>query len=304
MNIEKYKFFIFIFIMSIFTLNISEIKIILKIDNKIITNVDIENEINYLKIQNPTIKKLSIKELRHLSKNSLIRQTIKKNETNKYFLIENNLKLGEKLVEEDYLRQGFGNKDDFKIFLKNQKLQYGIYREKLMIEQFWNTLIYEKFNDKVKINEDKIKKKIIEYKESEKINYEYYLSEILFDFETDLKILQNYIKKNGFEAAATKFSISNTSINGGKIGWVKINSLTDELKSEINNLNKNEISAPIKISNGNLIIKVNDIRKLENKFNLNDELKKQINFEQNRQLNNFSLNFFKKLKQNSIINEY
>ena len=50
--------------------------------------------------------------------------------------------------------------------------------------------------------------------------------------------------------------------------------------------------------------KVNDIRKLENKFNLNDELKKQINFEQNRQLNNFSLNFFKKLKQNIIINEY
>ena len=304
MSIEKYKFFIFIFIISIFTLNISEIKIILKIDNKIITNVDIENEINYLKIQNPTIKKLSINELRHLSKNSLIRQTIKKNETNKYFLIENNLKLGEKLVEEDYLRQGFNDKNDFKIFLKNQKLQYGIYREKLMIEQFWNNLIYEKFKDKVKIDKDKIRQKLIEYKEKEKINYEYYLSEILFDFETDLKTLKDYIKNNGFEAAATKFSISNTSINGGKIGWVEINSLTDELKSEINNLSKNEISKPIKISNGNLILKVNDIRKLENKFNLNDELKKQINFEQNRQLNNFSLNFFKKLKQNSIINEY
>ena len=304
MNIEKYKFFILIFIISIFTLNISEIKIILKIDNKIITNVDIENEINYLKIQNPTIKKLSINELRHLSKNSLIRQTIKKNETNKYFSIENNLKIGEKLVEEDYLRQGFNDKNDFKIFLKNQKLQYGIYREKLMIEQFWNNLVYEKFKDKVKIDKDKIRQKLMEYKEKEKINYEYYLSEILFDFETDLKILQNYIKNNSFEAAAAKFSISNTSINGGKIGWVKINSLTDKLKSEIKNLNKNEISSPIKISNGNLIIKVNDIRKLKTTFNLNDELKKQINFEQNRQLNNFSLNFFKKLKQNSIINEY
>lgn len=304
MNIEKYKFFILIFIISIFTLNISEIKIILKIDNKIITNVDIENEINYLKIQNPAIKKLSINELRHLSKNSLIRQTIKKNETNKYFSIENNLKIGEKLVEEDYLRQGFNDKNDFKIFLKNQKLQYGIYREKLMIEQFWNNLVYEKFKDKVKIDKDKIRQKLLEYKEKEKINYEYYLSEILFDFETDLKILQNYIKNNSFEAAATKFSISNTSINGGKIGWVKINSLTDKLKSEIKNLNKNEISSPIKISNGNLIIKVNDIRKLKTTFNLNDELKKQINFEQNRQLNNFSLNFFKKLKQNSIINEY
>ena len=75
-----------------------------------------ENEINYLKIRNPKIKKLGINELQNLSKNSLIRQIIKKSETNKYFLIENNLKLGEKLVEEDYLKQGFGDKDDFKIF--------------------------------------------------------------------------------------------------------------------------------------------------------------------------------------------
>ena len=304
MNLEKYKFFIFIFIISIFSLNISEIKIILKIDNNIITNVDLENEINYLKIQNPTIKKLSINELRNLSKNSLIRQIIKKSETNKYFLIENNLKLGETLVKEDYLRQGFNDKNDFKIYLKDKNLHYEVYREKLMIERFWNSLIYEKFKDKIKIDENKIRQKLIEYKDREKINYEYYLSEILFDFETNLKTLQNYIKNNGFEAAAAKFSISNTSINGGKIGWVKISSLTDELKKEINNLSKNEISTPIKISNGNLIIKVNDIRKLENKFNLNDELKKQINFEQNRQLNNFSLNFFKKLKQNIIINEY
>ena len=304
MNLEKYKFLIFIFIISIFSLNISEIKIILKIDNNIITNVDLENEINYLKIQNPTIKKLSINELRNLSKNSLIRQIIKKSETNKYFLIENNLKLGETLVKEDYLRQGFNDKNDFKIFLKDKNLQYDVYREKLMIERFWNSLIYEKFKDKIKIDENKIRQKLIEYKDREKINYEYYLSEILFEFETDFKTLQNYIKNNGFEAAAAKFSISNTSINGGKIGWVKISSLTDELKKEINNLSKNEISTPIKISNGNLIIKVNDIRKLENKFNLNDELKKQINFEQNRQLNNFSLNSFKKLKQNIIINEY
>lgn len=304
MNLKKYKFFFLIFVIWLFTLNTSEIKIVLRIDNNIITNIDLENEINYLKIQNPKIKKLKIDDLKALSKNSLIKQLIKKSETNKYFSIEKNLSFGEKLVEQNYLNKGFQNKSEFKIFLKSQNLQYEIYKEKLMIEKLWNTLIYDKFKNKVKIDEEKIRKRIKKYRDKERINYEYYLSEILFDFDTDFKILQNFIEEYGFEAAATKYSISETSLNNGEIGWVKIDNLTNEIKKIIDSLGKGEISKPLKISNGNLLIKVNDIRKLKNKFNFDEEVKKQINFEQNRQLNNLSLNFYKKLKQNRIIYEY
>ena len=304
MNFKKYKFFFFIFIVYIFTLNISEIKIVLRIDNNIITTIDVQNEISFLKIQNPKINKLNKNDLEELSKNSLIRQIIKKSETDKYFKIENNLSLGEKLIEQNYLNKGFLNESEFKIFLKNQNLQYEIYKEKLIIEKLWNTLIYEKFKNKVKVDEKKIRKRIEEYRSKENITYEYNLSEILYDSDTDYKILQNFIAEYGFETAASKYSISETSLNSGKIGWVKINNLTNEIKNIINNLNKGEISKPFKISNGNLIIKVNDIKKSKNKFNLNQEVKKQINFEQNRQLNNLSLNFYKKLKQNRIIYEY
>ena len=304
MDFKKYNFFFFIFIVYIFTLNISEIKIVLRIDNNIITTIDVENEINFLKIQNPKIKKLNKNDLEELSKNSLIRQIIKKSETDKYFKIENNLSLGEKLIEQNYLNKGFLNESEFKIFLKNQNLQYEIYKEKLIIEKLWNTLIYEKFKNKVKVDEKKIRKRIEEYRSKENITYEYNLSEILYDSDTDYKILQNFIAEYGFETAASKYSISETSLNSGKIGWVKVNNLTNEIKNIINNLNKGEISKPFKISNGNLIIKVNDIKKSKNKFNLNQEVKKQINFEQNRQLNNLSLNFYKKLKQNRIIYEY
>ena len=304
MNFKKYKFFFFIFIVYIFTLNISEIKIVLRIDNNIITTIDVQNEISFLKIQNPKIKKLNKNDLEELSKNSLIRQIIKKSETDKYFKIENNLSLGEKLIEQNYLNKGFLNESEFKIFLKNQNLQYEIYKEKLIIEKLWNTLIYEKFKNKVKVDEKKIRKRIEEYRSKENITYEYNLSEILYDSDTDYKVLQNFIAEYGFETAASKYSISETSLNSGKIGWVKINNLTNEIKNIINNLNKGEISKPFKISNGNLIIKVNDIKKSKNKFNLNQEVKKQINFEQNRQLNNLSLNFYKKLKQNRIIYEY
>ena len=142
MNFKKFIYFFFIFIVYLFTLNISEIKIVLRIDNNIITTIDLENEISFLKIQNPKIKKLNKNDLKELSKNSLIRQIIKKSETDKYFKIENNLSLGEKLVEQNYLDKGFLNESEFKIFLKNQNLQYDIYKEKLIIEKLWTTLIY------------------------------------------------------------------------------------------------------------------------------------------------------------------
>ena len=304
MNYRKYKFFFLIFIICIISLNTSEIRIILRIDNNIITNIDLENEIKYLKIQNPKIKELNKDDLKELSKNSLIKQIIKKGETDKYFTIKKNLSFGEKLVEQNYLNKGFQNMSEFKIYLKSQNLRYEIYKEKLIIDKLWNTLIYEKFKNKVKIDEKKIRKSIEEYRDKEKINKEYLLSEILFDFDTDLKILQNFIEKYGFEAAATKYSISETSLNNGKIGWVKINNITNEIRSIIDKLSKGEISKPLKVSNGNLLIKVNDIRKLKNNFNLDEEVKKQINFKQNRQLSNLSLNFYKKLKQNRIIYEY
>ncbi len=304
MNLKKYKIFFLIVVIYLTAFNASEIRIVLRIDNVIITNIDLENEINYLKIQNPKINKLNIDDIKELSKKSLIKQIIKKSETDKYFKIEKNLSFGEKLVEQNYLNKGFQNISEFKIFLKNQNLQYEIFKEKLMIENLWNTLIYEKFKNKVKIDDKKIRERIKEFINKKKVNYEYNLSEILFDVDTDFKLLKNFIKEHGFEAAAGKYSISETSLSDGKIGWIKIDNLTNEIKSIINNLKKGEISKPLKISNGYLIIKVNDIRKLKNKFNLDEEVKKQINFEQNRQLKNLSLNFYKKLKQNRIIYEY
>ena len=134
--------------------------------------------------------------------------------------------------------------------------------------------------------------------------YEYNLSEILFDLNTDYKQLIDFIDNYSFEAAASKYSISDSSVNGGKVGWIKSNNLAEKLKKKISNLNEGQISKPIEIPNGNLLLKVNQKRELKSQIDLELETNKQINFEQNRQLNSFSLNFYKKLKQNSIINEY
>ena len=302
MNLKHYL--ILICVLIVFQINLSETRIILKVDNEVITNIDLENESKYLKIQSTDVNKLSLSELKSLSKNSLIRQMIKKREIDKYFSYEKNNNLGDKLIKQYYISKGFKKKNDFVNFLNDEKIEYEVFKEKLITTKLWNTLIFEKFKNKIVINENEIREKIRISIANKKKVYEYDLSEILFDSEINYISLVSFIDKYGFETAASKYSISDTSINGGKIGWVQISNLTNQLKKLISKLNKGEISKPVKISNGNLLLKINDKREIKNKLNLDEEVKKQINFEKNRQLNNFSLNFYKKLKQNSNINEY
>ena len=301
---KKIIFLIIFFFVQTSQANSSEVKIVSKVNNKILTNIDIENESKYLLISNTNLKNLNKNELYQLSKNSLIRQILKKEEVIKLFKFEKHSKLGEELLKNNYTNLGFVNKDEYSDYLKKKGFSIEILKEKLLIERLWNSLIYEKFKSKIKIDENEIKNKVETFINNQEKIYEYNLSEILFDFNTDYKELVNFLNNYGFEAAASKYSISDTSTNGGKIGWIKNNNLNEKLKKKITNLNEGQISNPIKIPNGNLLIKLNKKNELKSKIDRDLEIKKQISFEQNRQLNSFSLNFYKKIKQNSIINEY
>ena len=301
---KKLIFFFIAFFLHINLVYTSEIKIVFKINNEILTNIDIENESKYLLILNSTLKNLNKNELNELSKNSLIRQILKKKEVIKHFKLEKHSELSESLLKETYTALGFENKKQFSNFLTKEGFSIKILKEKLLIERLWNSLIYEKFKDKVKIDENKIKNKVKTFINNQEKNFEYNLSEILFNYSTDYKQLLDFIENYGFEAAASKYSISDTSVNGGKIGWINKNNLNEKLKKQISRLNEGQISNPIVTPNGNLLIKLNQKREVKSKIDPDLEIKKQINFEQNRQLNSFSLNLYKKIKQNSTINEY
>ena len=304
--ISKKKNFFYLIIL-IFKFNLafsSDFKIVAKINNEILTNYDIEIEEKYLMILNPNLGNLDKKEIEKLSKNSLIRNSIKRGEVEKYLDFKANSNLGDALINEIIVNKGFENKLEFSKYLKEKGLSLKIFKEKLLIDRLWNSLIFEKFKNKIKIDEDMIRKNVINFLKTQKKVFEYNLSEILFDETTDYQELKNFIKKHGFVSAANKYSISDTSSSGGKIGWIKLSSLNEKLKKHVSELNKKEISDPIKIPNGNLLIKVNEIKELKNQINIEQEIKKQISFEKNRQLKNLSINYYKKLKQNKILNEY
>jgi PPIC-type PPIASE domain. len=115
--------------------------------------------------------------------------------------------------------------------------------------------------------------------------------------------IYKYIEQFGFKIAANKYSKSDTSKYGGDIGWIKGTRLSNEIKDRLSKIKIGEVSDPVKVPNGYLFLKVNNKKEIEEKYDLEKELKQQINFEKNRQLNQFSLNYYKKLKNNVNIYE-
>ena len=302
------KLFIF-FIISFLFFNFTksqEIIIISKVDGKIITNIDIEIEKKYLLLLNNKLNVLSEKEMFVLAKNSLIKEIIKKKEINKLF-IKQNEKTNNKIIENFYNRLGFNNKNEFIKFLNNNKISFESLKEKLIIEGLWNQIIYSKFNNKVRIDKNSIEKEIVNYYNSKDKKYEYNLSEIEIDIEKDInfkiKEITKYIEQFGFKVAANKYSKSDTSKFGGEIGWINFSRLAKNIKNKISIIKIGEITEPIQTSNGYIILKLNNKREIKEKFDLENELKQQIKYERNRQLNQFSSIYYKKLKKNTNVYE-
>ena len=304
----KKKIFI-LFIVSFLFCNFTksqEIIIISKVGNDIVTNIDIENEKKYLLLLNDKLNQLSKGDFSRLAKNSLIKEIVKKKEINKSFEIKDE-KIGNKIIKNFYTRIGFKNKNEFVEFLDKKKINFENLKEKLIIEAFWKRLIYIKFNNRIRIDEKSIEKDIINYYNSIEKKFEFNLSEIVIDVEKDIKIKKkeifSYIDEFGFKVAANKYSKSDTSKFGGEIGWIKSSRLTKKIKNHISKINIGQITEPIQTSNGYIFIKLNDKREIKEKLDLESELKQQVEFEKNRQLNQFSLNYFKKLKKNTSIYE-
>ena len=286
----------------------SENKIIIKfqIENEILTNLDFLNEEKYLLALNNNLQNIPKNQLKQLSRDSLIREKIKKIELSKYFDFSKENKYEDELLKDFYKRLNFNNEKDFELYLKKYNLNMANIREKLKIESLWNELIFKKFSNQVNVNEEKLKKKLLLQKN---LMTEYNLSEILFEIkdneklDTKYKLILKNISETGFKNSANIFSISNSSKFGGDLGWINDAQLNENLLNQIKSLNIKQLTKPIQVTNGYLIIKLNDKREKNIKIDFEKTLKKMILEEKNRQLNQFSLIYFNKIKQNTFVSE-
>ena len=313
MQFNKYmkKNFIYIFLTLFFfsKINIAlslNVEIIAKVENEIITNIDVNNESLYLKSLNPSLKNIDNQDLLNFAKDSVIKEVIKKIELQKIYELDQKNQVIDLNIEQIYKKIGFENLDQFKNYLADNKLKFEEVYKKIEIETAWNQLVYSTYKDKIVIDKKELEQSLD--LKSESISY--LLREIVFNYKTKDEIqnkyseIKTYIIQNGFEKAVIDFSISQTKKDSGLIGWVSEKSLTQDIKEKISKLNIGDIMDPILIPSGVLILKLEDKKISVNEKDKNIELEKLISFEMNNQLNNFSNIHFKKIKNKLIINEY
>ncbi len=284
-----------------------EVRIVAKVNNEIITNIDVENEYIYLTALNLSLKEIEKKKILDLAKNSLIKEKVKKFELLKYYELNKKNITVDNMINNIFQNLGLNSQSEFIDYLNNLELDYENIYKKIEIETVWNQMIYSKYKDRVIINEDELKKEITDNKEETE---SFLLYEIIYKFENknDINTIYNDIIKNieteGFESTVIKFSISDSKNKSGLIGWVNKNSLSKKVKDEILAMNIGDISKPIILPTGILLLKLED-KKLEKvKIDIEKELENLIKYELNTQLNNYSTMLYNKIEKSLIINEY
>ena len=301
-------FAIIIIILNFKTFAQSDVFIAYKVNNEIITNLDIKNESRYLIALNNQLKNLPDEQILKIAKESIVREKIKKIELIKYYNLDQKNPFIDKVIKNFYLKLKLNNRTEFEEYLNNYGLTINDVKKKIEIESSWNQLIYDRYNNQININEKKLKKRI-EIKKASENKISYLLSEIIFEKNTGQsldkkeKLINESIKEIGFKNTANIYSVSDSSKFGGDIGWIEKEKLSSKLTKTIKDLMIGEHTKPILIGNAFLILKLENTKKEKIKIDEKKELNKLIIFEQNRQLAQFSKIYFNKIKINTNISE-
>jgi peptidyl-prolyl cis-trans isomerase SurA len=273
------------------------------VNNEPITTYELKNKIiTTLILSNQNINQEIIDRSKSAAMNSLINYKLKKNEIEK-FKIETNQK-----SIDLYLNKIASN--DIELFKKkfiNNSIDYQIFLNEIKVELAWQKLIYSKYSDKVKIDDNLIKNELDQLFRKENNQNEYKLSEIEIEITKENK--QNKINQVleeintfGFAETARKLSISSTAIDNGNLGWVNEKSLSKQMNEVLTKMKINEISVPVTKLNIVSFFKIIDKRifKIDNKNK--DALKKDlINQKTNELFKLYSNNHLSKIKNSSFI---
>ena len=304
----KSVYIIILFNLTILGSSLANIDIIASVDNEIITNYDVLKEGRYLKVLNPNLDSLNKKQIYELAKRSLIKEIIKKKEISQLVNLEKEHSFVNEYLSNLLIKLGYEDKKAFNDdLLNNETYSLKEVGSKVKIELFWNELIFTRYNNEVIINEKALKEKINGFKNKKR--KEFFLSEIVFQKKKDQDIketkleIEKSINEIGFDNTANIFSISESSKLGGKIGWIRAETLSKKVNENIRNLKINEISDIIKLKNSFIILKIDEVRTIEKKIDKEKELQKLIKIETNKKLENFSRIYFNKAKINYQINE-
>ena len=287
----------------------TNIEIKFKVENEIITNQDIINEINYLKLLNNKLNSLSNRNQENIAVNSLIQEKVKFIELRNFFDFDREDQQMEKLIN-FILKKNLGIKNNnLDEFFKKNNLNLTEIKFKIKNEILWNKLIYDKYKSRLNIDEKNLREELSKMVSNRKKIEEFKLSEILFEVKGNEELNSKYqkilksISNEGFKNTANIYSVSNSAKFGGQLGWIKKTQLSKKIQEIIADILIGETSKPIRSGAGFLIIKLDDKREVNSNINLENEFKKLRDSEMDRQLNQYSIYYFNRVKKNIFIDE-
>ena len=310
---------IFVFIIIIYLKIIvnsisSEIKILYKINDNIITNHDILEEINYLVSLNKNLSQLNKEQPSSNAERALIREIIKRDEIKKFYEINYNEALkSEKIdiiIKNFRVNMGFNSSQEFEDYLKNRDINLIELKKKFIIEQLWNQLVFEKYRKFVKIDKKKIDSELEELIKNNLEILSFNLSEIIFfeknkdAIEKKIQEITTSIKTIGFKDAAVIHSISETAKLGGEIGWINENQMPKKIFFAIKDLKIGEFSKPIITPGGIILLKINNKKSVSAKVDKKKEMDRLISYERDRILNEYSIIYYKEVENKAYVEKF
>ena len=276
------------------------------VGNKAITRSDIMNEIkSILILNNMSYSEENKQELQRMAVKAVIKRNIKQIEIDKKNFLKFNQNDLSYNLERLAKNAGMGL-EAFKDVCESNGLDFSVIENQLKTELLWNSLIFYQYGNKITIDIDEINNQLKLNKNKNKFT-EYLISEIIVKAVTKDKLesLVNEIKKKieieGFKNTAMKLSISESSINGGDLGWLSENKLAEKFRSILAATPLGGISKAILVNENILIFQVRDKRIIEKEINL-EELKNQlVDSEKTKMLNMYSRSHFENLRRLTTI---
>ena len=282
-------------------------KILIKVDNEIISSYDLSNQIKtILFLSNREINNSNITQFKKVAFENLINLRIKKNE-----ILKKKISIDENNINNYLNKISKNNISQFKKQFEINDINYEIYLENVKTELSWQKLIFSVYSEKINVTETEIEstaKSILKNKKN--INeYNFSKLEIVYNSDNELRNkiqkINDIILQSDIDQAADKLKLTEPEVIKSELGWVNESILSNLILDKIKNLKKGEISPPIVISNSMIFLKLNDMRELSTK---NIDLKKLkndiLNQKQNEILSLYSKNYLSKLRNNTLIEFY
>ena len=301
-------FFVLIFISFFSSFSNAEIKneIIATVGNKAVTTLDLIHEVKMLLIINKQPYTDERKaELQSMAMKSIVRRYTQEIEIENY----NYENFSEKDIENE-IQKICSNlnitKKNLKLIFEKSGVNFSKLIEKIKVDLRWNGLMFEIYKNRLTINMEEINRQLKSIEKKDTVS-EYLLSELLLEpvkkdeLEKKIKEVKEKIQTEGFEKVTINYSISNTSLNGGDLGWISSNMLSEKFKKVIENTKVGSISDPIFLQEGIMIVKVRNKRMVKNEIDL-EKIKNQIVLnEKTKKLNVFASSHYNSLKRSILV---